>query len=80
MGHAGDFKNGRIWLKFGTLFPWVKSLAGLFFHFFKILIFRGVVTSFSPKKGQKLVGTLETLKVVRFGWLKFGTLVPWMNP
>ena len=37
LGRAGGFKNGSIWLKFGTLIPWVNL--GVFFHFSKILIF-----------------------------------------
>jgi len=38
LGQPGDFKNCSIWLKFGTLVPWV-NIWGCFFHFSKILIF-----------------------------------------
>ena len=51
LGQSGDFKNVSIWLKFCTLGPWVNTW-GYFFHFFKILIFMGVVTSFTQNKAE----------------------------
>ena len=77
LGHAGDFKNGPIWLKFCTLVPWVNPW-GCFFHIFKILIFRGVVTSISPKTRLKTLGPAVDFKNYPI-WLKFCTLVPWVN-
>ena len=78
LGQPGDFKNGRIWLKFCTLDPWINPW-GYFFHFFKILIFSGVVTSFSPKTRLKTLGQSGDFRNGPI-WLKFCTLDPWVNP
>ena len=73
----GDFKNGLIWLKFCTLVPWVNTW-GCFFHFFKFLIFKGVVTSFSPKTRLKTLGQAGHFNNGSI-WLIFCTLDPWVN-
>ena len=76
LGQAGDFKNNRIWLKFGTLVPWV-NIWRCFFHFLKIFIFKCVVTSFRQNKA-KTFGQYGDFKNNRI-WLKFVTFVPWVN-
>ena len=63
LGQAGGLKNCSIWLKFGTLVPWVNTW-GCFLHSLKILI-HGAWDEFSPT-GLKLIlrGRLEASKVV----------------
>ena len=61
LGQPGGFKNGRIWLKFCTLVPWVNTW-GCFFIFLKILIFGAWGTSFSAKTRLKLLGRLQRLQ------------------
>ena len=48
-------KNGSIWLKFGTLFPWVNTW-GAFFHFLKILIFGVFMGPKTPQNGPQTFG------------------------
>ena len=76
LGQPGDFKNCRIWLKFGTLVPWV-NIWGLFFHFPKILIFGAWGRVFHQNEAKSL-GQPGDFKNGRI-WLKFGTLDPWVN-
>ena len=72
----GDFKNGRIWLKFCTLVPWV-NIRENFFHLSKILIFEAWERVLSQYEAKAL-GEPGDFKNGRI-WLKFGTLVPCMN-
>ena len=76
LGHAGGFKIGQIWLKFGTLVPLV-NIWGCFFHFSKILIFGAWVQVFSQNEAKTLgqPGGFKNGSI----WLKFGTHVPWVN-
>ena len=73
LGQAGHFKNGWIWLKFGTLVPWV-NIWGCFFSFFENFDFWGLGTSFSPKRGWQ-PGDFKNGPI----WLKFCTLAHWVN-
>ena len=66
LGQPGDFKNCSIWLKFCTLVPWV-NIWGCFFHFQKFW-FLGPGDEFFLKTRLKLWGSLDTSKIVRFGW------------
>ena len=77
LGQAGDFKNGSISLKFCTLVCWMNPW-GFYFYFFKIFIFKGVVTSFSPKTRLKTLRPAVYFKDYPI-WLKSCTLVPWVN-
>ena len=61
-------------LAFLSLIPGV-----FFFHLFKISIFKGVVTSFSPKTRLKTLGRAGDFKKGPI-WLRFCTLDPWVNP
>ena len=76
LGQPWEPKNGRIWLKFGTLVPWVNTW-GCFFHFFKILIFgpRGPFFGQIWSKPSGQPGEPKNWWI----WLKFGTLVPLVN-
>ena len=76
LGQPGDFKNGRIWLKFCTLVPWV-NIWEWFFLFLKILIF-GAWGRIFRQNEAKTLGQPGDFKNGRI-WLKFCTLVPWVN-
>ena len=65
LGRAGGFKNGPIWLKFGTLVPWV-NIWRCFFHFSKVLIFGALGRVFCQNEAKTL-GQPGGLKMVRFG-------------
>ena len=49
LGQPGDFKNGRIWLKFVTLVLWV-NIWGSFLNFLKILNLGPGDEFFAPKR------------------------------
>ena len=74
LGQPGDFKNGRILLKFGTLVPWV-NIWGCFFHFLKIMIFGAWGRVFH----QNEAGSLETVKMVGFGWNLVQLFLGWIS-
>ena len=73
-----NLKNGRIWLKFGTLVPWVNIYLGEFsLHFSKILIFRVFGRIFHRNKDRTLgqPGDFKNDLI----WLRFGTYLRWVN-
>ena len=77
LGHAGDFKNCRVWLKFCTLVCWV-NIWGLFFIFWKFW-FLGSGDEFFAKMRLKLWSSLETSKIVVFGWNSAHLFLGWIS-
>jgi len=70
LGQPTEPKNGWIWLKFGTLVPWINTW-GSFFIKFKI--------NFRPKLGQNLQGSLESPKMIGFGWNLLHLFLGWIS-
>ena len=62
-GRLETLKNDRICMKFSTLGPWVNPW-GWFFHFFKIFIYKDVVTIFHQNEAWRL----EASKMIGFDW------------
>ena len=62
----GELKKGRIWLKFGTLAPWVNTW-GCFFPFLKNFIFGPWEQVFAQDEARTLGQTGEPKKMVGFG-------------